>query len=180
MAVRQDEAAEDQATPEIRVGPSSRVGYFRGMTLEIALAAAPRGNDLPLVAVAAMMALAAFFSVRNMALAAMAMSRPLARHFAILHARDAAPLTPSWHPASHFAMLALACVMAFGGGLFSGRLAPDRAYPAAALAFMNQRGLHGNVLGEFGWREYLLWHAAPQDKVFIDGLRHRLSIQGHR
>ena len=137
--------------------------------LAIALAAAPRADDLPLVAVAAMMALAAFFSVRNMALAAMAMSGPLARHLAMWRARDAAPSAASWRPVSHFAMLALACVMALGGGLFSRRLAPDRAYPAAALAFMNQRGLHGNVLGEFGWGEYLIWHAAPEDRVFIDG-----------
>ena len=34
---------------------------------------------------------------------------------------------------------------------------------------MNAHGLHGNVLGEFGWGEYLIWHAAPADKVFIDG-----------
>jgi hypothetical protein len=59
--------------------------------------------------------------------------------------------------------------MALDGGLFSTRLAPDRAYPAAALAFMNERSLHGKVLGEFGWGEYLIWHAAPQDKIFIDG-----------
>jgi len=137
--------------------------------LAIALAAAPRADDLPLVAVAAMMALAAFFSVRNMAPAAMAMSGPLARHLAMLRARDAAPSRASWHPFSHFAILALACVMAFSGGLFSSRLTPDRAYPGAAVAFMNQRGLHGNVLGEFGWGEYLIWHAAPQDKIFIDG-----------
>ena len=44
-------------------------------------------------------------------------------------------------------MLAVACVMALSGGLFSRRLALDRAYPAAALAFMKAHGLHGNVLG---------------------------------
>jgi hypothetical protein len=97
------------------------------------------------------------------------MSGPLARHLAMLRARDAAPSRASWHPFSHFAILALACVMAFSGGLFSSRLTPDRAYPGAAVALMNQRGLHGNVLGEFGWGEYLIWHAAPQDKIFIDG-----------
>lgn len=66
-------------------------------------------------------------------------------------------------------MLAVACVMAGGGGLFSRELVPDRGYPSAALAFMNAHGLHGNVLNEFGWGEYLIWHAAPADKVFIDG-----------
>jgi len=139
--------------------------------LAITLAAAPRGDDLPLVAVAAMMALAAFLSVRNMALAAMAVSGPLARHLAVLRAQRTGarrPVAP-WRPVSHFAMLGLVCVMAIGGGLFSRRLVPDRGYPSAALAFMNAHGLHGNVLGEFGWGEYLIWHAAPADKVFIDG-----------
>jgi hypothetical protein len=139
--------------------------------LAVALAAAPRADDLPLVAVAAMLSFAAFLSVRNLALAAMALSGPLARHLAVLRARRAGAGTAAapWRPAGHFAMLAVACAMAFGGGLFSRRLAPDRAYPLAALDFMSAHGLHGNVLGEFGWGEYLIWHAAPDDKVFIDG-----------
>ena len=137
--------------------------------LAVAVAAAPRADDLPLVAMAAMMALAAFLSVRNMALAVIATSGPLARHLAVLRARSADRSAAPWRPLSHFAILALACVMALSGGLFSRRLAQDRAYPSAALAFMNERGLHGNVLCEFGWGEYLIWHAAPEDKVFIDG-----------
>lgn len=155
--------------------PSGVVLYLATVAMAAALTvvfvAAPRAGDLPLVAVAAMMALAAFLAVRNMALAAMAMSGPLARHLAMLRVRRAGAGLPAapWRPASHFAMLALACVMAFGGGLFSHRLAPDRGYPSAALTFMNAHGLHGNVLGEFGWGEYLIWHAAPDDKVFIDG-----------
>jgi hypothetical protein len=116
------------------------------------------------------MALAAFLSVRNMALAAMAVSGPLARHLAVLHTRRPDAVAPQpWRLASHFATLALAGALALSGGLFSRRLAPDRAYPGAALAFMNARGLHGNVLSEFGWGEYLIWHAAPADKVFFDG-----------
>ena len=67
------------------------------------------------------------------------------------------------------AMLAVRLRNGRGGGLFSRELAPDRGYPSAALAFMNAHGLHGNVLNEFGWGEYLIWHAAPADKVFIDG-----------
>ena len=138
--------------------------------LAVAFAAAPNAGDLPLLAVAAIMALAAFLSVRNMALTAMAVSGPLARHLAVLHARRPNPVaTQRWRSASHFASLALAGALALSGGLFSRRLAPDRAYSGAALAFMNARGLHGNVLSEFGWGEYLIWHAAPADKVFFDG-----------
>jgi hypothetical protein len=156
--------------------PSGVVLYLAviamGVALAIALAAAPqRADDLPLLAVAAMMALAALLSVRNMALAAMALSGPLAHHLAPLHARSADAVRPAapWRRASHAAMLAVAGAMALGGGLFSRRLAPDRAYPSAALAFMNSHDLHGNVLDDFGWGEYLIWHAAPDDRVFIDG-----------
>ncbi len=138
--------------------------------LAAAFAATPRADDLPLVAVAAMMTLAAFLSVRNLALAALALSGPLAHHLALLHARRAGAGAPTrWRPASHLAMLALAGAMALSGGLFSSRLATDRVYPGAALAFMDAHGLHGNVLGEFAWGEYLIWHGAPADKVFIDG-----------
>jgi hypothetical protein len=139
--------------------------------LVAALAAAPSADDLPLVAVSAMMVVAALLSVRNLALAAMALGGPLAHHLAVLRARRGAaePRAAPWPRVSHVAMLAVACAMAVSGGLFSRRLAPDRAYPLAALAFMRAHGLHGNVLGEFGWGEYLIWHAAPQDKVFIDG-----------
>lgn len=138
--------------------------------LVAAFAAAPRARDLPLVAVAAMMTLAAFLSVRNVALAAMALSAPLAHHLALLHGQYGCAKAPArWRPASHVAMLALAGAMALNGGLFSSRLATDRVYPGAALAFMDAHGLHGNVLGEFAWGEYLIWHGAPTDKVFIDG-----------
>jgi len=78
--------------------------------------------------------------------------------------------TPPWRPAAHLAAFAVAAAMALGGGLFSSRLALDRAYPAGALAFMKSQGLHGNVMGQFGWGEYLIWHAAAVgDRVFIDG-----------
>ncbi len=67
------------------------------------------------------------------------------------------------------AALVLALAMALFGGLFSRRLALDRGYPSGALAFMRDHHLHGRVLAEFGWGEYLIWHSAPADKVFIDG-----------
>jgi len=155
--------------------PSGVVPYVvvvaMAAALMVALAAVPRADDLPLVAVAAMMTLAAFLSVRNMALAAIAISGPLAHRIAVFRApgADGRRAVAAWRPASHLAMLALAGAMALGGGMFSRSLALDRAYPSAALAFMDAHRLHGNVLSEFGWGEYLIWHTAPEDKVFIDG-----------
>jgi hypothetical protein len=157
-----------------RSAPSSVVPYVAAIAciagLALAVASAPTWDDLPLVAVAAMMTAAALLSVRNMALAAMAASPPLAQHLALLRARDVpARVSQSWRPTGQAAALLLALAMAIIGGLFSSRLTLDRGYPARALAFMRGHRLHGNVLAEFGWGEYLIWHAAPGDKVFIDG-----------
>jgi len=155
--------------------PSGVVPYVvmvaMAAVLMVALAVVPRADDLPLVAVAALMTLAAFISVRNMALAAIAISGPLAHRIAVFRAprTGGRRAVAAWRPASHLAMLALAGAMALGGGMFSRSLALDRTYPSAALAFMDAHRLHGNVLSEFGWGEYLIWHTAPEDKVFIDG-----------
>ena len=34
---------------------------------------------------------------------------------------------------------------------------------------MRAHGLHGNLLCDFGWGEYLIWYTFPSDRVFIDG-----------
>jgi hypothetical protein len=33
---------------------------------------------------------------------------------------------------------------------------------------MKQRGLHGNILNEFEWGGFLVWHLAPKCRVFVD------------
>ena len=33
---------------------------------------------------------------------------------------------------------------------------------------MQAERLHGNVLDDFGWGEYLIFHLAPESKVFVD------------
>src|SRR5260370_689323 len=92
----------------------------------VVLAGWRRAGPLALFAVAEMMALAAFFSVRNMALAAIAVSGPLACRLAVLHARRPDAVAPRpWRPASHFATLALAGALALSGRLLSRRLPPD-------------------------------------------------------
>ncbi len=159
-----------------RSAPSGVVLYAEVIAMVLALAASfaatPSREDLPLVAIAAAMAVAALLSARNLALVAIATCAPLARHWTALVCRSRAePATPTvrWRWSATLAALALAAAMALGGGLLSPRLALDRAYPAAALAFMRQYELRGRVLADFGWGEYLIWHAAPEDKVFIDG-----------
>ncbi|HVA39844.1 MAG TPA: hypothetical protein VNF49_04220 [Candidatus Binataceae bacterium] len=138
--------------------------------LAAAFAITPRGRDLPLVAIAAIMAVATCLSVRNMSLAVVASSGPLARHLTLAgqRRRRAAP-SPIPRPVNQWLMLGLCAALVVQGGLLSKRLPWDRAYPAGALSFMRKRNLQGNVLCEFEWGEYLIWHAAPADKIFVDG-----------
>jgi hypothetical protein len=41
--------------------------------------------------------------------------------------------------------------------------------PRGAVDFMKKHGLHGNILNNFDWGEYLVWHLAPGSRVFVDG-----------
>lgn len=161
-----------------RTSPAGLV-YFASMLAMLAglaysAARTPRQGDLPLLAVAALMAVATFLSARNMALFVIAAAGPLARHLTAIRARgsrnaggtpDTAGERASIGPGVGFA---LAIVLAAYTGLFSNRLVGSTPFPAGAVAFMQQHGLAGNVLCDFNWGEYLIWHAAPRSRVFID------------
>lgn len=132
----------------------------------------PRGGDLALVAIAAMMAVGAYMSVRNMSLAVIASVVPLCRHMglAIEGTRFSGPKFQKPHRKLNEAFIcAVALVLAVQTGLFSPRLRVGRAVPQGAVDFMQAHGLHGNVLCDFAWGDYLIWHLAPASKVFIDG-----------
>jgi hypothetical protein len=64
-----------------------------------------------------------------------------------------------------------AVALAASTGLFSSELkaGPGMSYPAGALAFMMQRKLHGNLLCDYNWASYIMWHTWPRSKIFIDG-----------
>lgn len=138
----------------------------------------PRGGDLPLAAIAAVMSIAAFVAVRNLPLAVIACALPVARHSSRLaaHLREHAEAAGTKFDApaersgtSPWLAIAVAAVLAVYSGVFSARLRADKPYPSGAVAFMRQHDLRGNILGDFGWGEYLIWHTFPESKVFIDG-----------
>jgi hypothetical protein len=138
--------------------------------LAVACALAPAGVDLPLVAVAAMLSLGAWLSVRNMGLVAITASGPLARHLDLLGRRwRAGNPQPVSRLVNQWVIIALCVALIFKMGLFSRRLDLDQPYPAGALAFMHAHQLDGRILNEWGWGGYLIWHAAPASKIFIDG-----------
>jgi hypothetical protein len=73
---------------------------------------------------------------------------------------------------------AIAFLMALSTGLFSGRLSGGHPQPHGAVEFMQARGLRGNVLGDFAWGEYLIFHLAPESRVFVDSRYDMVYPQG--
>lgn len=139
-----------------------------------AVAMAPDLDDAPMIAIATIFIGAAFYAARNVAVGVIAVAIPLARHASLALERGA-EIKPGVQPAasneSEPAPLLLgicALMLALVGGTFSNRLKTWEPVPTGALAFIKQHGLHGNMLCEFEWGSYLLWHDADAFKVYID------------
>lgn len=133
------------------------------------VASAPDLDDAPLVAVAAIFIAAGIYAARNVAPAVIALAIPLARHasLAMDRGKERAGQEVGAEPAP--ALLAVCALMlALVGGTFSNRLATWKPVPTGALAFMKQHELHGNMLCQFEWGSYVLWHMNDAFKVYID------------
>jgi len=151
------------------------------------LVVAPAIDDLGLAAIAAVMCAAAFVAARNMPLAVIASVVPAAHHLGLASRRRTAEsaghqgitaassggATPAACPdrsgVNQSLVAALAIGLALYLGLFSTHIADDSDYPSGAAAFMRNHHMRGNLLCDFGWGEYVIWHLAPEVKVFIDG-----------
>ena len=153
----------------------SAVAIMAGLFVTFALT--PRVDDLALFAIAALMTATAFYAVRNTGLAVIACCIPLCRHAALLldnlHLeRPAAAAERSariWR-ALHALLAIVAVGIALRSGLLAKTLPAVEVKPVGALAFMQDHGLHGSVLCEYGWAGYLIWHDAPRSRVFIESL----------
>ena len=160
------------------------------IALAAGVALAPRGNDLPLIAIAVIFSVAALTSMRNLTLAVIVTSVPLTRHLGLAwrlrtggagrSARRAAARDESVPAAtgqsSRFGreyvgqlFAAAAAILLIVNWLFSPALASIVPNPDGAVAFMKEHHLHGNVLSIYNWGEYLIWHIEPESKIFIDG-----------
>ncbi|MGC1679623.1 MAG: hypothetical protein WA740_18995 [Candidatus Binataceae bacterium] len=140
-----------------------------------AIAIAPGTDDLALVAIAAVLIASAFVQVRNVPLGIMAAMIPLARHTTLAlrtrHARRSCETTASRRGitlAGEIVIAIAAFALAAETGLFSGTLDLTEAYPAGALAFMRTHDLSGNMLCEYSWNDYVIFHEWTRDKVFLD------------
>jgi hypothetical protein len=164
---------------EWRRSPATAINFALAIVPFLALAACfaarPRGGDLPLVAIAALMGVGAWVAVRNLALAVIAWVAPLCRHATLVledtrWGRAAAPARAGAPArAAHELLIgAIALLVALQTGLFSPTLRTGIAMPQGAAGFMRAHGLEGNVLCDFAWGEYLIFHMPPASRVFID------------
>ena len=126
----------------------------------------PRRGDLAIVAVAVVMIVAAFTAMRNLPCAVLTTVIPLSRH-ASPFIRGTRSYPGKWRNQIIIALAAATLVI--GSGLLSRTLRAGDPRPAGAIAFMQFNHLSGNVMSDFGWGEYVIWHMAPASKVFIDG-----------
>jgi hypothetical protein len=146
--------------------------FFAAAVISVILR--PKGADAPMVAVAAVLLATAFAAQRNIAIATIAIVPVFANHLGLLlHSRDVAPLASARaiSPAGRWVSEVLICLVAIGFARYSGILKPGinaSGYPADALNFMNSHRLSGNVLPDYAWGEYVIWHGGPGTKVFID------------
>ncbi len=153
----------------------SAVAIMLGMVVTFALT--PRADDLALFAIAILMSCAALYAVRNTALAVIACSVPLCRHAHLL-AFDRLRYSPAARPARaplswrtlQIAIALAAVTLALRTGLFSKTLPVVEPKPVGALAFMQSHNLHGNVLCEFGWADYLIFHDPTHVRIFIESI----------
>ena len=143
--------------------------------LGITFVLTPRADDLALFAIAALMTAAALYAVRNTALAVIAACAPLCRHASLVarrllpqESRAARPVL-IWR-ALHAALAILSVAIVIRTGLLSKTLPAAELKPVGALAFMRQHDLHGNVLSEFGWGDYLIFHDASRIKIFVESI----------
>lgn len=163
---------EYHSAPMLFVYDLSMLAIFLGTAGVIALA--PSTDDLAMIAIAGVLVASAFIQVRNVPLGMMAAMIPLARHATLaLRARWPAGSSSSVPPRpislpGQIVLLIAAFALAAETGLFSSTLGLTEPYPVGALEFMQRHNLSGNMLCEYSWNDYVIFHESPRDKVFLD------------
>ena len=116
---------------------------------------------------------AAFVAVRNVPMAVIAIAPVFANHLGLLmRPREVAQLSAgSARAMPQAGRLIAEILIALVAILFArsyGVLSPGidaSDYPVRAVDFMKTQGLKGNVLADYAWGQYVIWHAAPDSKV---------------
>lgn len=141
-----------------------------------AFALAPRADDLALFAISLLMIVGALYAVRNTAMAVIACYVPLCRHADLLVTRlrparvgDTDGPSAIWRPL-HVGLAMLAVALVIRTGLLSRAFPVVEVKPAGAMAFMREHNLAGNLLCEFGWADYVIFHDSERFKIFIESI----------
>jgi hypothetical protein len=148
-----------------RISVSETIAYALPLLLFVGFPAvlleSPLFDDAGLVAIALVFIAGAVYSNRNVGLAVIAVSIPLAHHLGIAASnrkrRVANETAPTTQPDAAVA-IAAAVLMAILGNEFFGPLKTWEPVPSGAVAFMNSHQLHGNILNNFDWGGYLSFH----------------------
>jgi hypothetical protein len=151
------------------------VVFFFGAAI-VSVVLTPKGKDGPLIVVGALLLASAFAAERNIPIAAIAIAPVFANHLDLLvgrHDRVSAPVASAREVprAGRWVMEILIAIVAITFARHDGVLTPGidaNGNPVRAVEFMHRHGLEGNVLAQFGWGQYVIWHGAPSMKVFID------------
>jgi hypothetical protein len=140
------------------------IAFF--LALVVTLLLNPWRGDSAIVAVALLMIVGALIAMRNVPLAVMATVMALAQHSSSFFR---AIQTQRVSRTAQILIAAIGAILLLGSGSLSPTLRAGSFKPVGAISFMQAHRLSGNVMSDFTWGEYLIWHMAPASKVFIDG-----------
>jgi hypothetical protein len=146
--------------------------FFAAAALSVILT--PKSADTPMVAVAGVMLAAGFTAQRNIPIATISIVPVFVNHLGVLlrpGEASADASAPQISRAGRWAGEILICFVAIGFARHSGILTPGidaSGFPTDAVSFMNSHGLAGNVLADYAWGQFVIWHGAPGTRVFID------------
>lgn len=168
--------------PSLHQNPSSAVLYgviLGSMAAFIIMELlTPTLDDMPLALIAGVGIAAAIAVIRNVEIAIIALPSPLAHHAALICERPQGGRAPSvrarskpdnGYISSQAILAGIGIVVLLTTGLCSSRLTTSIPMPLGAVNFMKSRRLTGNILCDFNWGGYVIFHLTPRSRVFIDG-----------
>ena len=140
----------------------------------IALAVSHQRRKLDLLFILMIIAAMPFIALRHILLSAAGIIMLSGNHIDDLLARFAGPqdLKPKIAPWSLFLPVSISIsLIVWQARSFTSITLIEDFYPVAAVKFLEQSGVQGNLAVHFPWGEYAIWHLQPKIKVAIDGRR---------
>jgi hypothetical protein len=132
----------------------------------------------PLLAVFAVLALMPLLALRHLPLYALGVVMLNGEHLEALRRRflptqPAKSPLPEWLVMLPLTGVLLICILAIPrlSQLTARTADADFTFPIPAVALIKQSDVSGNLMIDFNWGEYAIWHLSPRIKVGMDGRR---------